>query len=65
MGEVIQKQRCFHGLSAKHCIGYDDEWLCEAYMQTDYSKLTQDDFQQTVNDYLAYLIKSGEFYEDQ
>lgn len=53
------------GLSARHCVGADDEWLCEAYMQTDYSKLTQDDFQQTINDYLAYLIKSGEIHEDQ
>lgn len=53
------------GLSARHCVRADDEWLCEAYMQTDYSKLTQDDFQQTVNDYLAYLIKSGEIHEDQ
>lgn len=34
----------------------DYEWLCEAYMKTDYTKLTQDDFQQTVNDYLAYLV---------
>jgi hypothetical protein len=47
------------GLSAKHCIGYDDEWLCEAYMQTDYSKLTQDGFQQTVNDFFAYMVKVG------
>lgn len=52
------------GLSARHCVGYQDEWLCEAYMQTDYSKLTQDDFQQTVNDYLAYLVKCGEIHED-
>lgn len=51
------------GLSARHCVDYEDEWLCEAYMQTDYSKLTQEDFQQTVNDYLAYLIKSGGWNE--
>lgn len=51
------------GRSARHCVGYEDEWLCEAYMQTDYSKLTQDDFQQTINDYLAYLIKSGDVDE--
>ncbi|EOS30624.1 hypothetical protein C807_02165 [Lachnospiraceae bacterium 28-4] len=51
------------GLSARHCVGYDDEWLCEAYMQTDYSTLTQDDFQQTINDYLAYLVKSGDIDE--
>ena len=41
----------------------DDEWLCEAYMKTDYSKLTQDDFQNTLNNYLSYKIKSGEIYE--
>jgi hypothetical protein len=32
-------------------------------MKTDYSALTQDDFQKTVNDYLAYLIKAGEVNE--
>jgi len=51
------------GLSARACVNYDDEWLCEAYMKTDYSKLTQADFQKTVNDYLAYLIKAGEVNE--
>ena len=51
------------GLSARHCVGHKDEWLCEAYMQTDYTKLTQEDFQQTVNDYLAYLVKSGDVDE--
>lgn len=46
------------------CVTANDEWLCEAYMKTDYSTLTQQDFQQTVNDYLAYLVKSGDVYED-
>lgn len=53
------------GLSARHCIKHNDEWLCEAYMKTDYTKLTEQDFQNTVNDYLAYLVKSGEAYENQ
>jgi type I restriction-modification system DNA methylase subunit len=47
------------GLSARKAVKHNDEWLCEAYMKTDYSLLTQDDFQNTVNDYLAYLIKTG------
>ena len=51
------------GLSARHCVTYRDEWLCEAYMETDYTELTQSDFQQSVNDYLAYLVKKGEVYE--
>jgi predicted RNA methylase len=48
------------GLSVKKAVKWDDEWLCEAYMETDYSALTQDDFQETVNNYLAYLVKSGQ-----
>lgn len=45
------------GLSARQCVKASDEWLCEAYMKTDYGSLTQQDFRKTVNDYLAYLIK--------
>jgi len=52
------------GLSARQMVKHSDEWLCEAYMKTDYSKLTQDDFQKTVNDYLAYLVKAGGGYDD-
>ena len=51
------------GLSARSCVKHSDEWLCEAYMKTDYSTLTQDDFKKTVNDYLAYLVKAGEVNE--
>ena len=29
-------------------------------MKTDYSKLTEDDFKQSVKDYFAYLIRNGE-----
>jgi type I restriction-modification system DNA methylase subunit len=46
------------GLSVKKSVNWNDEWLCEAYMETDYSVLTQNDFQKTVNNYLAYLVKS-------
>ncbi|MCI9110715.1 MAG: N-6 DNA methylase [Bacilli bacterium] len=48
------------GLSSRHCVSEDDEWLCEAYMETDYTKLSEKDFQKTINDYLAYLVKSGD-----
>ena len=51
------------GLSARACVTHKDEWLCEAYMKTDYSTLTQNDFQKIVNDYLAYLVKAGEANE--
>lgn len=47
------------GLSAMQAVTGNDEWLAEAYMKTDYSKLTEADFQKTINDYLAYLVKNG------
>ena len=51
------------GFSARCSVTDKDEWLCEAYMKTDFSKLTEDDFQKTVNDYLSYLVKKGDVYE--
>ena len=51
------------GMSAMQAVNGEDEWLCEAYMKTDYSKLTEADFQQTINNYLAYQIKEGKIYE--
>lgn len=61
--ELYRNRTSVDGLSAKHKVSGEDEWLCEAYMKTDYSKLTVQDFQQTINDYLAYLVKEGNIYE--
>lgn len=51
------------GISAMQAVSGNDEWLCEAYMKTDYSKLCEADFQQMVNNYLAYQMKEGRIYE--
>lgn len=51
-------------MSAMQSVTHEDEWLVEAYMETDYSTLTADDFQQTLNNYLAYLVKEGRVVED-
>ena len=61
--ELYRNRRSVDGLSATHKVNGDDEWLCEAYMKTDYTKLREEDFQQTINDYLAYLVKEGHIYE--
>lgn len=61
--ELYRNRRAVDGLSATHKVTGEDEWLCEAYMKTDYTKLTEQDFQQTINDYLAYLVKEGHIYE--
>ena len=52
------------GMSAMQAVTHKDEWLVEAYMETDYTTLTPDDFQQTLNNYLAYLVKEGLVVEE-
>lgn len=51
------------GLSVTHKVNENDEWLAEAYMETDYNDLSESDFQNSINNYLAYLIKKGDIYE--
>ena len=52
------------GFSIKHKVSYEDEWLAEAYIKTDYSKLTDYDFIRTIRDFLAYEVKNGEIQND-
>ena len=61
--DAYKRNEAIDGFSAVHNVSGSDEWLCEAYMKTDYSKLTEQDFQTTINDYLAYLVKEGFVYE--
>lgn len=48
------------GLSARKSVSYNDEWLCEAYMETDYSKLTEQDFEKTIRNFLSYSVQVGD-----
>lgn len=47
------------GLSAKECVSANDEWLCEAYMKTDYSHLEKSSFEFKIREYIAYLVMNG------
>ena len=47
------------GLSACKSVNYDDEWLCEAYMQTDCSILTDADFENSIKDFASYKINTA------
>ena len=42
------------GLSVKHCVTHKDEWVAEAYMETDYSKLNKTDFEKKIKEYVAF-----------
>ena len=60
---LFELKQVVDGKSAITKVDGNDEWLCEAYMKTDYTKLSEINFQETLNNYLAYLIKEGKVYE--
>jgi len=42
------------GMSVKKAISYKDEWCAEAYMETDYSKITKADFEEVLKRYSIF-----------
>jgi len=44
------------GFSVNKCVTAEDEWCAEAYMETDYSNLTVEDFQNEIKKYVAFGI---------
>ena len=48
------------GLSAVQKVSYEDEWCAEAYMETDYSTLSEKDFTKKLVDYSAFLVQNEE-----
>ncbi|WP_373080393.1 class I SAM-dependent DNA methyltransferase [Fusobacterium varium] len=58
--DLYKNRREVPGLSVMKKVSYEDEWLAEAYMETDYSQLIIDDFEKTIRNYYSYLIKSGD-----
>jgi type I restriction enzyme M protein len=44
------------GESVLHRVGESDEWTAEAYLETDYSALTEADFERVVQDYSLYML---------
>jgi SAM-dependent methyltransferase len=44
------------GESVKHAISADDEWCAEAYMETDYSSITEAEFLNAVKNYSIFKV---------
>lgn len=57
--DLYRNKKVVDGLSATAKVDHNDEWLAEAYMKTDYSTLTENDFEQVIRDYYAFLIRNG------
>ena len=56
------------GLSVKQEVTANDEWCAEAYMQTDYSTITDRDFEQVVKKYAIFKavgVETVEVAEDE
>lgn len=47
------------GVCVTKKVSANDEWCAEAYMDTDYSLLSDDMFEQVVRNYLAFQIQNG------
>lgn len=51
---TYQNKDCIAGLSVTHNVSAKDEWCAEAYMETDYSTLTDDYFIRNIKNYVAF-----------
>lgn len=49
------------GLSVTQIVNEKMEWCAEAYMKTDYSRLTEEDFIKSISEYVAFKVKYDQF----
>ena len=54
------KRKVISGECVLHSVTAKDEWVAEAYMKTDYSSITKEDFIDTIKDYTIFKIKNKE-----
>jgi len=54
--EAYRSTEVHPGRSAAAYVTSDDEWVPEAYMETDYSKLTKNDFEKIVKNYAVFKL---------
>lgn len=47
------------GLSVLHTVNHLDEWCAEAYMETDYTKLSDADFERKIKEYIAFTFMNN------
>ena len=54
--DMFLNQKEIPGISVKHKVMANDEWCVEAYVDTDYSTLKQDDFIEELKKYSVFKI---------
>lgn len=58
--EQYRNREVHPGESVTAMVGAEDEWVAEAYMETDYSTLTPKDFERVVLDYALFVLKGSQ-----
>lgn len=56
--ETFRNREVHAGESVLQMVGPEDEWVAEAYMETDYSNISKSDFEQVLLDYALFTLKS-------
>lgn len=54
--EMFRNREVHAGESVLQKVTHADEWCAEAYMETDYSAITQSDFEKTVRNYAMFRL---------
>ena len=55
--DLYENKKVVDGKSALQCVTHEAEWLCEAYMKTNYKHISKENFENSVADHLSYLVK--------
>lgn len=62
--EMFRNREIHAGESVMQKVSAEDEWCAEAYMETDYRKITQADFEKTVQQYFVFKALSDHAESD-
>lgn len=57
--EAFRNREVHAGESVLQRVTAEDEWCAEAYMDTDYTKISRRDFERVVRDYAVYRLLGG------
>ncbi len=52
------------GFSVNALLDENDEWIIDAHIETDYSNLTEKDFEKAIRDFFAFRLKNPSLFDD-
>jgi len=56
--DMYFNRRVIDGVSALHAVGYQDEWLVEPYLKTNYANLSVERFEDALREYATYRFRN-------